>query len=81
MLVSLRRVAALAVTLAMSLGLALAIGLGVADAGWLGTCQDGTCELVALVYVMPSLGVAFYILALAVFSILVIRKQNKKRLQ
>ena len=76
MLKSVLRVLSLAVALALSLGLALAIGLALARLGYLGTCQDGTCELVAAIYVMPLLGVALYISALVFFSIATVRNRN-----
>lgn len=68
---SVLRLLGIAVILAASLGLALAIGLALAWFGALGTCQDGTCELVAAIYVMPTLGIILYILALIVFSVAV----------
>lgn len=77
MLVSLLRAFGIAATLAVSLAVALAIGLTLAHAGYLGTCQDGTCELVAVVYVMPIGGVALYLIALAVFSIAASRRRNR----
>lgn len=78
MLVSFLRALGIAATLVFSLAVALAIGLTLARVGYLGTCQDGTCELVAAVYVMPIGGVALYLLALAVFSIAAIRKRIQR---
>jgi transglutaminase-like putative cysteine protease len=69
MLVSLLRALGIAATLVFSLAVALAVGLTLARLGYLGTCQDGTCELVALVYVMPIGGLALYLLLLGVFSV------------
>lgn len=77
MLRSVLRVLSLAATLALSLGLALAIGMALARFGYLGTCHDGTCELVAAIYVMPLLGVALYVSALIIFSILTVRNRNR----
>lgn len=62
------RVLMLAALLAASLGTALAVGLVLARMGQLGTCQDGTCELVAAVYVMPIGGVVLYFSALFALS-------------
>ncbi|MGI6850911.1 hypothetical protein [Mesorhizobium sp. 1B3] len=78
MLVSLLRVLGIAATLIASLAVALAIGLSLARAGYLGTCQDGTCELVAVVYVMPIGGVALYLVALTAFSIAAVRKRIQR---
>ncbi|HWK66073.1 MAG TPA: hypothetical protein VNS34_14110 [Rhizobiaceae bacterium] len=75
MLLSLLRTLGIAATLIFSLAVALVVGLTLAHIGYLGTCQDGTCELVAVIYVMPVGGVALYLLALAVFSIAAIRKR------
>jgi hypothetical protein len=51
------------------LALALAVGLGLAELGYLGTCQDGTCHLVAAIYVMPLGGVALYLVSLVAWSV------------
>lgn len=68
MLLSLLRAVLVAAILVACLSVALAVGLGLAELGYLGTCQDGTCQLVAAVYVMPLGGVALYLLSLAVWS-------------
>ncbi|MGB3488178.1 MAG: hypothetical protein WBA37_08760 [Xanthobacteraceae bacterium] len=77
MLWSLLRVVLIASLLAVCLGVAMAIGLVLADAGALGTCQDGTCQLVAAVYVMPIGGVALYLATLMTWS--VIGKRRSRR--
>jgi len=74
---SLLRVVLIASLLAVCLGVAMAIGLVLADAGALGTCQDGTCQLVAAVYVMPIGGVALYLATLMIWS--VIGKRRSRR--
>jgi hypothetical protein len=61
---------------AASLAIALAIGLFLADLGFLGTCQDGTCQLVAAVYVMPFGGLALYLGALTVLSLIAVRRRR-----
>ncbi len=61
---SLLRALSIALLLAICLGIALCVGLILADAGALGTCQDGTCQLVAAIYVMPIAGVILYFAAL-----------------
>jgi len=63
------RVALVAAILFACLAAALGVGLGLAELGYLGTCQDGTCQLVAAVYVMPFGGVALYLLSLAFWSV------------
>lgn len=73
---SLLRVVLIASLLAVCLGIALAVGLALADAGALGTCQDGTCQLVAAIYVMPIGGVALFLATLIVWS--AIRKRRNK---
>jgi hypothetical protein len=78
MLKSMLRVLWIAVILAASLGLALGIGLTLARFGAFGTCQGGTCELVAAIYVMPVLGFILYILALVVFSVAVRNRARGK---
>lgn len=67
--VSLLRAILVAIILFACLAIALAAGLGLAELGYLGTCQDGTCQLVAAIYVMPLGGVALYLLSLAVWSV------------
>lgn len=66
---SLLRVVLIASLLAVCLAIALAVGLVLADAGTLGTCQDGTCQLIAAVYVMPIGGVALFLATLIVWSV------------
>jgi hypothetical protein len=66
---SLLRVILVAAILFACLALALAVGLGLAELGYLGTCQDGTCQLVAAIYVMPLGGVALYLVSLVAWSI------------
>jgi hypothetical protein len=74
---SLLRVVLIASLLAVCLAIAMAVGLVLADAGALGTCQDGTCQLVAAVYVMPIGGVALFLATLIVWS--TIRKRRSER--
>lgn len=66
------RVLLIAAILAASLAIALTAGLALARAGYLGSCQDGACELAAVIYVMPLGGVALYLAALAMFSFLAV---------
>ena len=75
MLLSLLRVLLVAVILIVCLSLALAVGLVLAELGFLGNCQDGGCQLVAAIYVMPLGGVALYLLSLAVWSFKVRKAQ------
>jgi hypothetical protein len=44
--------------------------------GMLGTCQDGTCQLVAAVYIMPLGGVALYVAILIAYSVAVLRRRR-----
>ncbi len=74
MLLSLARVLLITDILAASLGTALIIGMILADMGFLGTCQDGTCQLIAAVYVMPLGGIGLYIVALVAYSIVISRR-------
>lgn len=76
-ILSVLRLLMLAAILAVSLGVALLIGLGLASMGTLGTCQDGTCELVAAVYVMPIGGVLLYFATLITLSILANRRRQR----
>lgn len=69
MLMAFLRMLGIAATLFLSLAGALGVGMTLARLGYLGTCQDGTCGLVAVLYVMPIGGVALYLLALIAFSI------------
>lgn len=78
MLSSIARVLLVATILASSLGLALGVGLALAGLGYLGTCQDGSCELVAVIYVMPALGFAFYISSLALLSVAALNRRKAK---
>jgi len=68
------RVVLVAAILTASLGVALGIGLALARMGHLGTCQDGSCELVAVIYVMPIVGIALYLAALIFYSWLATRE-------
>lgn len=78
MIVSLLRALGIAATLILSLAVALAAGLMLARLGYLGTCQDGTCELVAVIYVMPFAGLALYLLALVGFSVAAVRARARR---
>jgi hypothetical protein len=66
---SLVRAILVAAILFVCLAVALAVGLGLAELGYLGTCEAGTCQLVAAVYVMPFGGVALYLISLATWSV------------
>ncbi|HEY4204386.1 MAG TPA: hypothetical protein VGM35_05150 [Xanthobacteraceae bacterium] len=77
MLMSILRTLSITAVLLASLGIALAIGMALAHAGYLGTCQDGTCELVAVIYVMPALGIALYVSALVTLSIVATRRRRQ----
>lgn len=76
MFVSFLRALLIMAILAASLAIALAIGLLLAEQGFLGTCQDGACQLVALVYFMPLGGLALYLSALTVLSLLAARRRS-----
>lgn len=58
------RTFSIALLLAVCLGIALYLGLILSGTGALGACQDGTCQLVAAIYVMPAGGVTLYFAAL-----------------
>jgi len=74
---SLLRVVLIASLLAVCLAVALTAGLILADAGALGTCQDGTCQLVAAIYVMPIGGVVLFLATLIVWSIINTRRSKR----
>lgn len=59
-----------AAILFICLAIAMTVGMILAHTGFLGTCQDGTCELVAAVYVMPLGGVGLFVLALVTWAIM-----------
>lgn len=63
--------------LAACLGLAFATGMVLARLGYLGTCQDGACELVAVFYATPILTVVFVVLA--IISIVAFRRNRVKK--
>lgn len=69
MLASVLRVLLVAAILAACLIVALFVGLLLARMGYLGSCEAGECELVALVYVAPFLGLALYVATLVLLSI------------
>lgn len=73
---SLFRAVQIAVILAASLAIALFVGLMLADLGMLGTCQDGTCQLVAAIYVMPLGGLGLYVAALIAYSVVAARRNR-----
>jgi len=78
MLIAILRTLMIAALLLLSLGIALSIGMALAHLGYLGTCQDGTCELVAAIYVMPILGIALYFTALIVISVAATRRRRRR---
>ena len=73
---SLVRVIQITGLLAFSLAFALFLGLALAELGYLGSCESGECELVAVVYVMPLAGVAFYAAGLIFLSVLAVRRRR-----
>ncbi|MHA6684268.1 hypothetical protein [Mesorhizobium sp. A556] len=77
MLVLMLRVFYAVLALAACLGLALAAGMVLARLGYLGTCQDGTCELVAVFYATPILTVVFAVLA--IFTIVALKKRRAQK--
>ena len=77
MIVSLLRALLIATILAFSFALALFVGLVLAEAGMLGTCQDGACQLVAAVYVMPFGGIVLFVAALVAFSLSTLRRVDE----
>src|SRR5690606_4526066 len=70
MLISIGRALLITTILAGCIATSLAISLSMAHAGLLGTCQDGTCELVAVIYVAPFLSIGLYVLALIGYSVM-----------
>jgi hypothetical protein len=74
LLISFARVVMIAAILFICFAIAMTVGMVLAHTGFLGTCQDGTCELVAAVYVMPLGGLGLFILALVMWSIIVVRR-------
>lgn len=77
MLISLLRAMLIAAILIVSLAVALFVGLVLAEAGMLGTCQDGACQLVAAAYIMPFGGVALFLAALVVYSVSAVRRRRE----
>jgi len=74
LLKSLLRALLIAFILIASLSVAMFVGMLLADTGMLGTCQDGACQLVAAVYVMPLGGVGLYVAILIAYSVVVLRR-------
>lgn len=74
---SLLRALLIAVILVTCLAIAMAVGLALAGFGYLGTCQDGTCQLVAAVYIMPLGGVGLFVIALAIWAIMKTRSRRR----
>lgn len=74
MILSILRVLLIAALLFVSLCVALGVGLALAEMGQLGSCEDGECELVAVIYVMPFLGIVLYAAALIAYSLYCRRK-------
>ena len=74
---SLLRVVLIASLLAVCLAVALAAGLILAKVGALGSCQDGTCQLVAAIYVMPIGGVVLFLATLIVWSLISTRRSKR----
>lgn len=77
MLVLMLRVFYAVLALAACLGLALTAGMVLARLGYLGTCQDGTCELVAVLYATPILTVVFAVLVIV--TIIALRKRRAQK--
>ncbi len=48
----------------------MTVGMVLARTGYLGTCQDGSCELAAAVYVMPFGGFALFVIALVTWAVI-----------
>ena len=69
LLISLGRIMLIAAILFLCLAAAMTVGMVLAHTGFLGTCQDGTCELVAAVYVMPFGGLGLFVAVLVVWAI------------
>ncbi|MGS1097235.1 hypothetical protein ACVCNR_22050 (plasmid) [Aquamicrobium terrae] len=74
LLISLARVLLIAVILFICLAMAMTIGMTLAHVGYPGTCQDGACELIAEIYIMPLGGVGLFILTLVGWAIVTARR-------
>ncbi|TKT80290.1 hypothetical protein [Aquamicrobium sp. LC103] len=79
LLISALRALAIAAVFSLSIAMALAISLGLAHAGYLGSCQDGACELAAVIYVTPFLGTGLYFASLIGYSIYCRRSTREPR--
>lgn len=69
LLISLGRIVLIAAILFLCLAAAMTVGMVLAHTGLLGTCQDGTCELVAAIYVMPFGGLGLFVVVLVIWAI------------
>lgn len=74
--ISFCRAVLIAVILFGCLAVAMAVGMALADAGYLGTCQDGSCQLAAAIIIMPLGGVALYVVTLVVWSVVTVRNRG-----
>jgi hypothetical protein len=54
--------------------ISMTVGMVLAHTGFLGTCQDGSCELVAAVYIMPFSGLALFVITLVIWAIIAFRR-------
>jgi hypothetical protein len=66
----------IAAILFVSFAISMTVGMILAHSGFLGTCQDGSCELVAAVYIMPFGGLGLYVAALVIWAIIAYRRRQ-----
>ncbi|MGB3538139.1 MAG: hypothetical protein WBA42_08250 [Mesorhizobium sp.] len=69
LLISLVRIVLIAAILFLCLAAAMTVGMVLAHTGFLGTCQDGACELAAAIYVMPFGGLGLFVVVLVIWAI------------
>jgi hypothetical protein len=56
--------------------ISMTVGMILAHSGFLGTCQDGSCELVAAIYIMPFGGLGLYLVSLVSWAIIAHRRRQ-----
>ena len=66
----------IAAILFICLAVAMTIGMALAHTGFLGTCQDGSCELIAAIYIMPLGGVGLFAFVLVTWAIIAYRRRR-----
>lgn len=64
----------IAAILFICFAISITVGMILAHTGFLGTCQDGSCELVAAIYIMPLGGLGLFAVTLITWAIIAYRR-------